>query len=125
MQEINEQDNVGEGHSLQDCDELNIGDMIGKEFETYEEAYTFYNQYVYMNGFGVRIHNSHKKRLTNAIYRRQYVCNKQEFKVLNDKRHKGKEPKRKTETRTGCEAMIQITISANGKWVVDKFHDTH
>lgn len=56
--------------SHQERNELNVGEMLGKEFDTREEAYTVYNQYICIYEYSVlvyvRIHD-----LTNAIYRRQ------------------------------------------------------
>ncbi|KAK3023454.1 hypothetical protein RJ639_042666 [Escallonia herrerae] len=97
----------------------------GKTFDTQEAVYEFYNQYALLNGFGTRKHNAHKIKATGVIFRRQFVCNKQGFKNLNDKRLIGNE-KRRRDLRTGCEAMMQVTLSNNlGVWVVDKFQDEH
>ncbi|KAK3042742.1 hypothetical protein RJ639_000800 [Escallonia herrerae] len=97
----------------------------GKTFNTLEAAYDFYNQYALLNGFGTRKHNAHKIRATGAIFRRQFVCNKEGFKKLDNKRPNVNEKRRK-DLRTGCEAMIQVTLSKKlGMWVVDKFQDVH
>ncbi|KAK3037863.1 hypothetical protein RJ639_031223, partial [Escallonia herrerae] len=88
----------------------------GKTFDTLEAAYDFYNQYALLNGFGTRKHNAHKIRATGAI---------EGFKKLNDKRPKVNE-KRLSDLRTGCEAMMQVTLSKKlGMWVVNKFQDVH
>ncbi|KAK3018803.1 hypothetical protein RJ639_005041 [Escallonia herrerae] len=98
--------------------------MNGKTFDTQEASYEFYDQYALLNGFGTRIHNAHKIMATGAIFRRQFVCNKQGFKKLDDKRLNGNE-KRRRDLRTGCEAM-QVTLSKKlGMWVVDKFQDIY
>ncbi|KAK2981640.1 hypothetical protein RJ640_000206 [Escallonia rubra] len=97
----------------------------GKTFNTLEAAYDFYNRYALLNGFGTRKHNAHKIRATSAIFRRQFVCNKEGFKKVNDKRPNVNE-KRCRDLRTGCEAMMQVTLSKMlGVWVVDKFQDVH
>ncbi|KAK2973185.1 hypothetical protein RJ640_009815, partial [Escallonia rubra] len=89
----------------------------GKTFDTQEVAYELYNQYALFNGFGTRKHNAHKIKATVAIFRRQFVCNKQGFKNLNDKRLIRNE-KRRRYLRTGCEVMMQCGS-------VDKFQDEH
>ncbi|KAK2965128.1 hypothetical protein RJ640_005291 [Escallonia rubra] len=62
---------------------------------------------------------------TGAIFRRQFVCNKQGFKKLDDKRLNENE-KRRRDLRTGYEAMIQVTLSKKLRmWVIDKFQDVH
>ncbi|KAK2998606.1 hypothetical protein RJ639_023453 [Escallonia herrerae] len=58
----------------------------GKTFDTLEAAYDFYNQYALLNGFGTHKHNAHKIRATGAIFRRQFVCNKEGFKKVDEKR---------------------------------------
>ncbi|KAK2986172.1 hypothetical protein RJ640_006207, partial [Escallonia rubra] len=106
-------------------EDFNSEHINGKTFDTQEAAYEFYNQYALLNGFGTRKHNAHKIMATGAIFRRQFVCNKQGFKKLDDKRLNGNE-KRRRDLRTGCEAMMQVTLSKNlGVWVVDKFQDVH
>ncbi|KAK2976704.1 hypothetical protein RJ640_013960 [Escallonia rubra] len=92
----------------------------GKTFNTLEAEYDFYNRYALLNVFGTRKHNAHKIRATGAIFRRQFVCNKEGFKKVDDKRPNVNE-KRRRDLRTGCEAMILEC----GLWVVDKFQDVH
>ncbi|KAK2976484.1 hypothetical protein RJ640_002934 [Escallonia rubra] len=97
----------------------------GKTFDTLEAAYDFYNQYALLNGFGTRKHNAHKIRATGAIFRRQFVCDKEGFKRVDDKKP-NVNGKRCRDLRTGCEAMMQVTLSKKlGVWVVDKFQDVH
>ncbi|KAK3028587.1 hypothetical protein RJ639_038377 [Escallonia herrerae] len=96
-----------------------------KTFDTLEAAYNFYNQYALLNDFGTRKHNAHKIRATGAIFKRQFVCNKEGFKRVDDKKPNVNE-KRRRDLRTGCEAMMQVTLSKKlGVWVVDKFQDVH
>ncbi|KAK3008851.1 hypothetical protein RJ639_014902 [Escallonia herrerae] len=97
-----------------------------KIFDTQEAAYEFYNQYDLLNGFGTRKHNAHKIMAIDVIFRRQFVCNKQGFKKLDDKTLNGNE-NRRTDLRTGCEAMMQVTLSKKLEvWVVDnKYHRTN
>ncbi|KAK3011763.1 hypothetical protein RJ639_012429, partial [Escallonia herrerae] len=99
--------------------------VAGKTFDTQEATYKFYNQYALLNGFGTHKHNAHNIMATGAIFRRQFVCNKQGFKKLDDKRLNGNE-KRRRDLRTCCEATMQVTLSKKlGMWVVDKFQDVH
>ncbi|KAK2998586.1 hypothetical protein RJ639_022650, partial [Escallonia herrerae] len=107
------------------CSEFDSEQILGKVFLTEEEACFFYNQYALVKGFGTRVHFSNKRGATKQVYRKQLVCNKQGFKCLKDKRHIGRQPKRRRETRTGCEAMFQISLSKDGYWFVKKFNDVH
>ncbi|KAK3005609.1 hypothetical protein RJ639_016980 [Escallonia herrerae] len=106
-------------------EDFNSEHINGKTFDTQEAAYEFYNQYALLNGFGTRKHNAHKILAICAIFRRQFVCNKQGFKKLDDKRLNGNE-KRRRDLRTSCEAMMQVTLSKKlGMWVVNKCQDIH
>ncbi|PWA50461.1 FAR1 DNA binding domain, FHY3/FAR1 family [Artemisia annua] len=98
--------------------------ILGKTFENLDVAYDFYNGYGLSKGFGIRKNQVHRRKKTNEIYRRIFVCNKQGFKDMNDKRHLGDNVKRCCITRTGCEAMMQVTL-LHGQWVVDKFISEH
>ena len=109
------------------CDEGENNDtcIIGKVFDTPNDAYTFYNDYSFLHGFGTRKHWKFKNKSTNEHYRRIYVCNKEGFKQLKGNNSSGKTIKRRREVRTGCKAMIRISKQKDGKWIVDKFNDTH
>ncbi|CAI9277855.1 unnamed protein product [Lactuca saligna] len=109
------------------CDEgaCNDQSIIGKVFDTPNDAYTFYNDYAFLHGFGIRIHWRFKNKTTNEHYRKTYVCNKEGFKCLKVNNSIGKVIKRCREVRTGCKAMIQISKQKDEKWIVDKFNDTH
>ncbi|KAK2989936.1 hypothetical protein RJ640_013860, partial [Escallonia rubra] len=107
----------------EDCeifDNVDSQQIDGKIFDTLEAAYEFYNQYALLNGFGTRKHNAHKIRAMGAIFRRQFVCNKEGFMKLDDKRSNVNE-KRRRDLRAGCEAVMQKL----GACVVNKFHDFH
>ncbi|KAK2992858.1 hypothetical protein RJ640_011951 [Escallonia rubra] len=114
-----------ENEGYESFEDFNSEHINGKTFDTQEVAYEFYNQYAFLNGFGTRKHNAHKIMAIGAIFRRQFVCNKQGFKKLDDKRLSRNE-KRRRDLRTGCEAMMQVTLSKKLRvWVVDKFQDVH
>ncbi|KAK3042437.1 hypothetical protein RJ639_000161 [Escallonia herrerae] len=114
-----------ENEGYENFDNVDSQLIDGKTFDTLEVTYDFYNQYSLLNGFGTRKHNAHKIRATDAIFRRQFICNKEGFKKLDDKRPNMNE-KRRRDLRTGCEAMMQVTFSKKlGMCVVDKFQDVH
>ncbi|KAK3042427.1 hypothetical protein RJ639_000151 [Escallonia herrerae] len=114
-----------ENEDYEKFDNFDSQQIDGKTFDTLEAAYEFYNQYALLNSFGTRKHNTHKIRATSAIFRRHFVCNKEGFKKLDDKRPNVNE-KRHRDLRTGCETMMQVTLSKKlGAWVVNKFQDVH
>ncbi|GKA57394.1 FAR1-related sequence 5-like protein [Tanacetum coccineum] len=77
------------------------------------------------NVFDQSMSQVNKRKKTNEINRRISVCNKQGYKDMNDKRHLGDDVQRRRIVRPGCEAMMQITLSGHGEWVVDKFISEH
>ncbi|XP_023728883.1 protein FAR1-RELATED SEQUENCE 7-like [Lactuca sativa] len=109
------------------CDEDEAKDLsiMGKVFSTPKDAYTFYNQYAFLHGFGIRVHWSFKNKTTNEPYRKSYVCNKQGFKSLKGNSLCGVAKNRRRNLRTGCKAMLQISKGKDGEWFVDVFNDTH
>nr|GFA00797.1 hypothetical protein [Tanacetum cinerariifolium] len=100
------------------------GNIIGKVFDTPDDAYTFYNQYAFTHGFGIRKHWDYKNKMTNEVYRKWYVCNKEGFKTVKDDGTSADTKKRRRDLRTGCEARLRITITKDGRWCVDFFDDT-
>ncbi|KAK3003707.1 hypothetical protein RJ639_018262, partial [Escallonia herrerae] len=107
-----------ENENDENFDDFDLEHIDGKTFETQETAYEFYNQYALLNGFGAHKHNVHKIKATGAIFRRQFG-----YKKLDDKRLTGNE-KRHRVLRTGCKAMMHVTLSKKlGVWVFNKFQD--
>ncbi|KAL7598596.1 hypothetical protein Lser_V15G25873 [Lactuca serriola] len=110
-----------------ECDEDKSTEesILGNVFDTPKDAYTFYNDYAFLHGFGIRIHHKYKNKTTNEPYRRIYVCNKEGFKRLNDNTSSGNKKKRRRDVRIGCKAMLRISKQKDEKWFVDMFNDTH
>ncbi|CAI9264299.1 unnamed protein product [Lactuca saligna] len=109
------------------CDEgaRNDQSISEKVFDTPNDAYTFYNDYAFLHGFGIRIHWKLKNKTANEHYRKTYVCNKEGFKCLKVNNSSGKVIKRRREVRTGCKVTIRISKQKDEKWIVDKFNGTH
>ncbi|XP_023739809.1 protein FAR1-RELATED SEQUENCE 7-like [Lactuca sativa] len=116
----------------EDVNDIDIGleydedeSIMGKVFNTPKNAYTFYNRYAFLHGFGIRTHWGYKNKTTKDFYRKMYVCNKQGFKRLKGANSCGNTKQRRRALRTGCEAMLRISKRKDGKWFVDIFNDTH
>ncbi|KAL4572142.1 hypothetical protein LXL04_018911 [Taraxacum kok-saghyz] len=120
-EKINSDDLVLECEKDEGTDES----MLGKVFDTSDDAYNFYNDYSFLHGFGIRKDDTVKNPTTNEAYRKMYVCNKEGFKRLEKNDSVGNEKKRRRDVRTGCQAMLRITRQKDGKWMVDSFNDTH
>jgi len=106
--------------------ELDLEPYEGMEFESEEAAKAFYNSYARRVGFSTRVSSSRRSRKDGAIIQRSFVCAKQGFRNLNEKRTKEREIKRpRMITRVGCKAMLSVKIQESGKWVVTGFVKEH
>ncbi|CAD5315341.1 unnamed protein product [Arabidopsis thaliana] len=85
---------------------------VGMEFESYDDAYNYYNCYASEVGFRVRVKNSWFKRRSKEKYGAVLCCSSQGFKRINDVNRVRKE------TRTGCPAMIRMRQVDSKRWRV-------
>ncbi|XP_021273795.1 protein FAR1-RELATED SEQUENCE 5 [Herrania umbratica] len=107
-------------------DLLDLEPYEGMEFESEEAAKAFYNSYARRVGFSTRVSSSRRSRRDGAIIQRQFVCAKEGFRNLNEKRTKDREIKRpRTITRVGCKASLSVKMQDSGKWVVSGFVREH
>nr|KAJ0202625.1 hypothetical protein LSAT_V11C500275730 [Lactuca sativa] len=116
-----------EANAMEQCNEGKGKDesILGKVFDTPDDAYTFYNDYAFLHGFGIRIDATFKHKTTKEPYRKIYVCDKEGFKRLDDNASSGIEEKRRREVRIECKAELRISKNKDGKWFVVSFNDTH
>lgn len=106
--------------------DLDLEPFEGMEFESEEAAKAFYNSYARRVGFSTRVSSSRRSRKDGAIIQRSFVCSKEGFRNLNEKRTKDREIKRpRTITRVGCKAALSVKIQDSGKWVVSSFVKEH
>ncbi|KAK9667087.1 hypothetical protein RND81_14G231900 [Saponaria officinalis] len=103
----------GEKIELEPCE--------GMEFESEEAAKSFYNSYARRVGFSTRVSSSRRSRKDGAIIQRTFVCAKEGFRNVGEKRTKNREIKRpRVITRVGCKAMLSVKIDDDcGKWIVN------
>ncbi|GMH16313.1 hypothetical protein Nepgr_018154 [Nepenthes gracilis] len=106
--------------------ELDLEPYEGMDFESEEAAKAFYNSYARRIGFSTRVSSSRRSRRDGGIIQRSFVCAKEGFRNLNEKRTKNREIKRpRVITRVGCKAMLSVKIQDSGKWVVTGFVKEH
>lgn len=106
--------------------ELDLEPYEGMEFESEEAAKAFYNSYARRVGFSTRVSSSRRSRRDGAIIQRSFVCAKEGFRNLNEKRTKDREIKRpRIITRVGCKAMLSVKVQESGMWVVSAFVKEH
>ncbi|GMQ03049.1 hypothetical protein CsSME_00049007 [Camellia sinensis var. sinensis] len=83
---------------------------VGLEFDSFDEAYDFYNVYAKGQGFGIRVSNSWFRSKRKERYRAKLSCSSAGFK----KKSEANNPR--PETRTGCPAMIIIRLVDSKRW---------
>ncbi|GAB2245901.1 hypothetical protein Droror1_Dr00001394 [Drosera rotundifolia] len=108
--------------------EAELEPLVGMEFESEEAAKAFYNSYARRVGFSTRVSSSRRSRKDGAIIQRSFVCCKEGFRNMNEKRYKEKEVKRpRMVTRVGCKATMSVKMKGevDGRWVVTGFVREH
>ncbi|XWS17831.1 hypothetical protein CRYUN_Cryun33cG0102000 [Craigia yunnanensis] len=83
---------------------------IGLEFDSFDEAYDFYNIYAKEQGFGIRVSNSWFRSKRKERYRAKLSCSSAGFK----KKSEANSPR--PQTRTGCPAMVVIRLVDSKRW---------
>ncbi|XWS19113.1 hypothetical protein CRYUN_Cryun32bG0103700 [Craigia yunnanensis] len=89
-----------------------VAPAVGMEFESFDDAYNYYNCYAKEVGFRVRVKNSWFKRNSREKYGAVLCCSSQGFKRIKDVNRLRKE------TRTGCPAMIRMRVVDSKRWRV-------
>ncbi|XP_038877145.1 protein FAR1-RELATED SEQUENCE 8-like isoform X1 [Benincasa hispida] len=111
--------------SLIDCQIDLSGDkdypppVAGMEFESYDDAYNYYNCYAKELGFAIRVKSSWTKRNSKEKRGAVLCCNCEGFKTLKEVNS------RRKETRTGCLAMIRLRLVEFNRWRVDEVKLEH
>lgn len=93
--------------------------VVGMEFESYDDAYNYYNCYAKELGFAIRVKSSWTKRNSKEKRGAVLCCNCEGFKTLKEA------SSRRKETRTGCLAMIRLRLVESNRWRVDEVKLEH
>lgn len=91
----------------------------GMEFESYDDAYSYYNCYAKELGFGIRVKSSWTKRNSKEKRGAVLCCNCEGFKTMKEA------CTRRKETRTGCLAMIRLRLVESNRWRLDEVKLEH
>ncbi|CAN6681684.1 unnamed protein product [Malus baccata var. baccata] len=92
---------------------------VGLEFDSFDEAYDFYNLYGKEQGFGIRVSNSWFRSKKKERYRAKLSCSSAGFK----KKSEANNPR--PETRTGCPAMVVIRLVDSKRWRIVQLELEH
>ncbi|RVX12248.1 Protein FAR1-related sequence 5 [Vitis vinifera] len=84
-----------------------------------EAAKAFYNSYARRVGFSTRVSSSRRSRRDGAIIQRSFVCAKEGFRNLNEKRTKDREIKRPAPSPEWVAKLRSPQISGPAKTLID------
>ncbi|GMH17647.1 hypothetical protein Nepgr_019488 [Nepenthes gracilis] len=93
--------------------------VVGMEFDSYDDAYNYYNSYAKELGFAIRVKSSWTKRNSKEKRGAVLCCNCEGFKTAKDASN------RRKETRTGCLSMIRLRLVESNRWRVDEVKLEH
>lgn len=93
--------------------------VAGMEFDSYNDAYNYYNCYAKELGFAIRVKSSWTKRNSKEKRGAVLCCNCEGFKTIKEANS------RRKETRTGCLAMIRLRLVESNRWRVDEVKLEH
>ncbi|XP_021731796.1 protein FAR1-RELATED SEQUENCE 8-like [Chenopodium quinoa] len=93
--------------------------VVGMEFESYDDAYNYYNCYAKELGFAIRVKSSWTKRNSKEKRGAVLCCNCEGFKTFKEATC------RRKETRTGCLAMIRLRLVESNRWRIDEVKLEH
>ncbi|GAV85850.1 FAR1 domain-containing protein [Cephalotus follicularis] len=94
---------------------------INQEFDSFDDAYNFYNLYALKKGFGTRKSSSNKSAVTRDVIFKRFVCDKEGFKKQDERDN----VRHRCNTREGCMALMEVRMKKHGKWIATKFVEEH
>ncbi|KAG0494317.1 hypothetical protein HPP92_005311 [Vanilla planifolia] len=92
----------------------------GMEFDSPDDARSFYSTYAERIGFRVRNSKSFTSRVDDKVIMRRFVCSKQGRPTKKDPFDLTKKRRNRVSSREGCKAMLQVNRRENGRWVVSR-----
>ena len=96
---------------------------VRMEFETSEDAFSYFNAYARQRGFGTRRHSSRKSQKTGEIIGRRICFSFEGFQ--NSKKRDEEKQRKHLASRTGCKALTATKKTKSGIWVVSQVVDDH
>lgn len=93
----------------------------GMEFESHEEAYTFYQDYAKSMGFTTSIKNSRRSKKTKEFIDAKFACSRYGVTPESD----SGSSRRPSVKKTGCKACMHVKKKPDGKWIIHEFIKDH
>ncbi|KAL0374471.1 UNVERIFIED_CONTAM: protein FAR1-RELATED SEQUENCE 2 [Sesamum radiatum] len=115
----------GDGVNLNVCDGSKSGisgymPQNGMEFETKEDAYSFYREYARSVGFGITIKASRRSKKSGKFIDIKIACSR-----FGSKRQSSTSISTRSCPKTDCKASMHIKKRPEGKWFIYSFVEEH
>ncbi|KAH9670104.1 protein FAR-RED IMPAIRED RESPONSE 1 [Citrus sinensis] len=111
--------NVVNENTVDDKDGKNLEPYTGLEFDTQDDAYSFYLRYAKCTGFGISKKSSRRSKLSGEFIDAKFACTrygiKRESTAINQR------PCLKVD----CKALLHVKRNSCGKWYVQNFIKEH
>nr|DAD37087.1 TPA_asm: hypothetical protein HUJ06_007728 [Nelumbo nucifera] len=99
---------------------VNLEPYEGMEFESRDEAYSFYREYARMAGFESIKKNSIRSKANREFISTTFTCSRQ-----GKKKESGDIANQRPCYKIGCKASLHMKKTKDGKWVVFSFIKEH
>ncbi|KAF8411284.1 hypothetical protein HHK36_003831 [Tetracentron sinense] len=100
--------------------DTNFKPYPGMEFESNEEAYTFYQEYAKCMGFSATKRNSRRSKKLGILVDANFACSR-----YGSSRGSGRAANRRPCVKIGCKAGMNVKRREDGKWVIHSFIKEH
>lgn len=122
--ELNADESISGGRDLVDINVASEGSTRepynGLEFESKEEAYSFYREYARSVGFGITIKASRRSKKSGKFIDIKMACSR-----FGSKRESATAVNPRSCIKTDCKAGLHIKRKEDGKWVTHSFVKEH
>ncbi|XP_026402846.1 protein FAR1-RELATED SEQUENCE 4-like isoform X2 [Papaver somniferum] len=92
----------------------------GMEFESHEEAFSFYKEYARREGFGVSKRNSRRSRISKKFIDAKFACCRYGTKQASDRVSRPRPT-----AKIDCKAAMHVKRKVDGAWYVYSFVKEH
>lgn len=101
-------------------EDVHLDPREGMEFESHEEAFSFYKEYARREGFGVSKRNSRRSRISKKFIDAKFACCRYGTKQASDRVSRPRPT-----AKIDCKAAMHVKRKVDGAWYVYSFVKEH
>ncbi|XP_031101640.1 protein FAR-RED ELONGATED HYPOCOTYL 3-like [Ipomoea triloba] len=128
---VNNEERLGSGDEVGEFQDVNLEPPADMEFESNEEALTFYKEYARTMGFETAIQNSRRSKALGEFIDAKFACSRSGTKRGNGKSAKAPGSSQDPENaegrskKTDCNAYMHVKRRSDGRWIIHRFEKEH